>query len=105
MLDARAGCPHYPGMPSLPAAHLEIWTARLAREAAGLDLADPEDRVTFRCRVSDAFEPVRCDMIRALAVALGRQPADLSRHHAARAVADAWIARVRGTHVCKAAAS
>lgn len=69
------------------------WTARLRAEAAGLDLADPEDRVTFRFRVQRATDCTVLAFVQGLARAFGhRGPLAPSRSAAQRALADAWIA-------------
>lgn len=81
-------------MNAVAAEIVTAWTARLTAEAEGLDLADAEDRVTFRVRVGYATEPTVCSLIGALARHFGhRGPLAPSRAAAARALADAWIAR------------
>lgn len=71
-----------------------VWEAALDGLAADLDLADEEDRVTFRFRVAGHVEPTSCYMIAALSRAAGRSgPLAPGRAAASRALADAWIAR------------
>lgn len=47
-------------------AFLETWTARLTREAEGLELFDSHDRISYRVRVYDALSNTKVDTKRAL---------------------------------------
>lgn len=77
----------------LPAAVLDAWTARLASEAEGLDLADAEDRAIFRGRVFSATAYTKHLTLCQISAALGGAPRHFDRAQAARAIADRWIAR------------
>ncbi|WP_288254054.1 hypothetical protein [uncultured Hydrogenophaga sp.] len=63
----------------------------LSTSAAGLDLSDPEDRAAFRTRVADRLKATTVEAMRGWVAGSMRD-----RHTAARAVADAYIAKATG---------
>lgn len=74
-----------------------IWSARLAREARGLDLGIDEDRAAFRGRVAVAAGSLRTKVVRQLADLFGSSKVPVSHDGAVRALADGWISAVGGS--------
>ena len=82
---------------SLPADLVAQWTARITREAEGLDLRLEDDRVTFRSRVEGALEDASyIRLVLPLSTALRARPRCPGRAGHARAIAEVWIGRAAG---------
>jgi hypothetical protein len=74
-------------------ATLTVVCDALAKDAAGLDLTDAEDRAIFRMKVSSRFANAKVTAISAYARALGAEVKGRSRFDAVFALAGAWIER------------
>ena len=79
---------------SLDSPILQVWAARMEREAEGLDFNDAEDRAAFRQRIALAMKHAKRDLAADLAHHWGKEvPGNASHQTAVRACADAWINR------------
>jgi hypothetical protein len=72
----------------------KAWFDRLAREAAGLDFGDAEDRATFRGRVAAALANLKFAAAQDLLDMLSDGSVTVrNRTNAARAIAAEWMCR------------
>lgn len=74
-----------------PKEFFEVWAESIEKKMKGLDLKDPEDRVSFRIRVEDGFKNARADVLKDICKNLGVTPKGPSRHDLSKTIANAYI--------------
>lgn len=72
---------------------IAAWTRVMETESAGLDLTDADHRAAFRLAMFDRTRGVHVALIRDLAKHFGATNVPTSGQGAAKALANAWIAR------------
>lgn len=90
-----AGDASYVGGMSRPKEFYEVWAESLDKKMAGLDLADADDRASFRGRVEEGFKHARADVLKDIIENLGVKARGPSKVDSSRTIADAYIAGKR----------